>query len=129
MNIGRPSMSGGMTFRVWNGCPGSYIRRDREISSVISAEKAPPSNARSAWVATGSLPGARPMPRSMRPGCSAARVWNASAIRSGTWFGSMIPPEPTLIRSVFAATCAIRTSGEELATLGRLWCSAYQTRT
>ena len=55
-------------------------------------------------------------------------MWNASAMRSGAWFGSMIPPEPTRIRSVAAATCAITTSGDELAMLGIPWCSASQKR-
>ena len=31
------------------------------------------------------------------PGCSAASVPNCSAITSGAWFGSMIPPAPTRI--------------------------------
>jgi hypothetical protein len=38
----------------------------------------------------------------------------------------MIPPAPTLILFVTPATCPIMISGAELATLGRLWCSASQ---
>ena len=43
----------------------------------------------------GSVPGARPIPRSIRPGYSVSRVPNCSAITSGAWFGSMMPPAPT----------------------------------
>ena len=46
----------------------------------------------------GSVPGARPSPRSMRPGCSASSVRNTSTTCSGEWFGTMIPPAPTRIR-------------------------------
>jgi hypothetical protein len=38
----------------------------------------------------------------------------------------MMPPEPTRIVVVAAATVAIMTGGAELATLGMLWCSASQ---
>jgi hypothetical protein len=40
----------------------------------------------------------------------------------------MTPPEPTRMVEVTAATWAIITSGAELATPGRLWCSASQKR-
>src|SRR4051812_33210869 len=40
----------------------------------------------------------------------------------------MIPPEPTRIDEVAAATAAIMTSGLVLTTLGMLWCSASQYR-
>ena len=49
------------------------------------------------------------------PGWSAASVPNCSAITSGEWFGSMIPPAPTLIVDVPAATCAITTAVAALA--------------
>ena len=45
----------------------------------------------------------------MRPGCSVARVPNCSAMVSGEWLGSMIPPEPRRIRSVWAAMWAMST--------------------
>ena len=45
-----------------------------------------------------SVPGARPMPRSIRPGCSASSRANCSAIASGAWLGSITPPDPTRIR-------------------------------
>ena len=51
----------------------------------------------------------------MRPGCSSSSVPNCSAITSGAWFGSMIPPAPTRIRLVPAATCAITTAVAALA--------------
>ena len=49
---------------------------------------------------TGSVPGARPMPRSMRPGYAASSRANCSATTSGAWLGSITPPEPTRMRSV-----------------------------
>jgi hypothetical protein len=64
----------------------------------------------------------------MRPGCSDASVPNCSAITSGEWFGSMIPPAPTRIVCVPAATCAIRTAVAALAMPVALWCSASQKR-
>ena len=75
-----------------------------------------------------SVPGARPMPRSIRPGCSASSVPNCSATTSGAWLGSITPPDPTRIRLVDAARCAISTAGAELAMAGMLWCSATQNR-
>ena len=47
---------------------------------------------------------------------------------SGAWFGSITPPEPTLMRVVLAATWAISTAGTVLATVAMLWCSATQNR-
>jgi len=81
---------------------------------------------RSAYAVSASVPGARPRPRSMRPGKSASRTRKASATRSGLWLGSITPPEPTRIVEVAAATWPIITSGEELAMPGLLWCSASQ---
>ena len=62
----------------------------------------------------------------MRPGNSASSTLKRSATISGAWFGSMTPPEPTRIRDVAAAIWPIMMSGAELATDGRLWCSATQ---
>ena len=76
----------------------------------------------------GSVPGARPIPRSIRPGCSASNSANCSAIARGAWLGSITPPEPIRIASVAAARCAISTLGVVLATVGMLWCSATQKR-
>ena len=64
----------------------------------------------------------------MRPGCSEASVPNCSAITSGEWFGSMIPPEPSRIVSVWAAMWAISTAVADDAIDRMLWCSAYQMR-
>ena len=83
---------------------------------------------RSASIVGTSVPGARPSPRSMRPGCSSASVPNCSAITSGEWFGSMIPPAPTRIVLVPAATCAMTTAVAALAMPAELWCSASQKR-
>jgi hypothetical protein len=62
----------------------------------------------------------------IRPGWSASSVRKISTTRSGVWFGIMMPPAPTRIREVTAATCAISTSGAEVAMLAMLWCSATQ---
>ena len=67
---------------------------------------------------TWSLPGARPSPRSMRPGKSVSSVPNCSAITSGEWFGSMIPPAPTRMLDVPAAICPITTDVAALAIPG-----------
>ncbi len=83
---------------------------------------------RSAAAVIGSVPGARPMPRSMRPGCSASSMANCSAMTSGAWLGSMTPPDPTWMLDVDAATWAINTAGDVLATVSMLWCSATQNR-
>jgi len=55
-------------------------------------------------------------------------VPNCSAITSGEWLGSMTPPAPRRMRSVWAAMWAIRTAVAELAIERMLWCSAYQMR-
>ena len=64
----------------------------------------------------------------MRPGWSVSRVPNCSAIVSGAWFGNMMPPAPSRMVSVCAATWAMSTLVAEDATEAMLWCSAYQTR-
>ena len=51
-------------------------------------------------------PGARPRPRSIRPGNSDSSVPNCSAMTSGAWFGSMMPPAPTRIVDVPGADVA-----------------------
>ncbi len=73
-----------------------------------------------------SVPGARPRPRSTRPGAMASSVPNCSAITRGAWFGSITPPEPRRMRVVWAARWARITAGEEEATPGMEWCSATQ---
>lgn len=83
---------------------------------------------RSARAVVWSVPGARPRPMSMRPGCSACSVPNCSATTSGAWFGSITPPEPSRIVELCAARCASSTGGDELAMPGMLWCSATQNR-
>ena len=67
-----------------------------------------------------SVPGARPSPRSIRSGKSVASVPKASATISGAWFGSMIPPAPTRIVRVAAATWPITTAVAALAMPGML---------
>lgn len=64
----------------------------------------------------------------MRPGCRVSSVPNCSAICSGEWFGSMIPPDPSRIVEVCDATWAISTEVALDAIDAMLWCSAYQTR-
>jgi hypothetical protein len=56
----------------------------------------------------------------MRPGYSASSIPNCSATTSGGWLGSITPPAPIRIRSVFAAKAAASTGGEELAIPGML---------
>jgi hypothetical protein len=56
----------------------------------------------------------------MRPGNSEARVPNCSAMTSGAWLGSMMPPAPTRIVEVPAATWPITTAVAALATPGML---------
>ena len=72
------------------------------------------------------MPGARPSPRSIRPGYSASSVPNCSAMTIGAWLGSMIPPAPTRIVDVPPARCPITTAVAALAIPGMLWCSATQ---
>ena len=83
---------------------------------------------RSAAAVTWSVPGARPMPRSIRPGWSASSMPNCSATTSDTWLGSITPPEPTRMVVVASAMWPISTGGAELAMPGMLWCSATQNR-
>ena len=64
----------------------------------------------------------------MRPGNSDSSVPNCSAITSGAWFGSMMPPAPTRMVEVPAATWPITTAVAALAMPGMLWCSASQKR-
>lgn len=59
-------------------------------------------------------------------GASASRVPNCSAMTRGAWLGSITPPEPSRMRSVWAARWARITAGEEEATPGIEWCSATQ---
>src|SRR3954468_7528368 len=54
----------------------------------------------------------------MRPGNRHSSVPNCSAITSGAWLGSMIPPAPTRMAEVPAATAAITTAVAALATPG-----------
>ena len=51
----------------------------------------------------------------MRPGYSDASVPNCSAITSGEWLGSMMPPEPTRIVDVPCARKPITTDVAALA--------------
>jgi hypothetical protein len=64
----------------------------------------------------------------MRPGWSVSSVPNCSAIVRGAWFGSMMPPAPSRIDRVCAATWAISTLVAAEAMVAMLWCSAYQIR-
>ena len=71
-------------------------------------------------------PGARPSPRSMRPGYSAAKVPNCSAMARGAWLGSMTPPAPTRMVVVPSATKPATTEVAADAMPAMLWCSASQ---
>ena len=61
---------------------------------------------RSAAAVSWSVPGARPMPRSMRPGMQRLEHAELLGDASGAWLGSITPPEPTRIVDVAAAMCA-----------------------
>src|SRR6478735_4918464 len=67
---------------------------------ATASSSTPPAPCRSAKLVTGSDPGARPMPRSIRPGWAASSSANCSATTSGAWLGSITPPEPTRIQGV-----------------------------
>ena len=62
----------------------------------------------------------------MRPGKSASSVPNCSAMISGAWLGSMMPPAPTRIVFVAAASWPMTTAVAALAMPTMLWCSATQ---
>ena len=127
IQIGGSGASSGIARKACIGwSAGSSFWPDQVSSSDSNCGNCSPSNARSARVACTSEPGARPRPRSMRSGCSAASVRKASATRSGAWLGSITPPEPTRSRVVAEATWPIRISGAALATAGMPWCSANQ---
>ncbi len=64
----------------------------------------------------------------MRSGKRVARVPKASATIRGEWLGSMIPPAPTRMVRVSAATRPMRTAVAALAMPVMLWCSASQNR-
>ena len=104
IQIGGMGASLGIASTSANGCPGGNVFVANAISSASRSFTSFSRVRRSAAEVTGSVPGARPRPRSMRPGCSASRVRKISRTRSGVWFGSMIPPAPTRIRFV---TCAM----------------------
>ena len=53
---------------------------------------------------------------------------NCSAMVSGEWFGSIMPPAPSRMLEVWAATWAISTLVADEAIADMLWCSAYQIR-
>ena len=60
-----------------------------------SSAPSTPGPRRSAEAVSGSVPGARPMPRSIRPGWSASSIPNCSATARAAWLGSITPPEPS----------------------------------
>src|SRR4029450_4408886 len=81
-------------------CPGRGSAKN-SITSSTSLGKLLGSTCsvrRKANAAAWSVPGARPRPRSMRPGNSASSVPNCSATCSGGWFGSMMPPARVRMR-------------------------------
>jgi hypothetical protein len=100
--------------------------RDSASSSASCSAKRCASKGRSARDRGGIGARRAPDPQVDAAGVQRLQRVERSATCSGTWFGSMIPPEPTRIRSVAAATCPIRISGAELAMLGMPWCSANQ---
>ena len=84
--------------------PSALNSAIRSASSCGNASAESPSMVRrNASAVYWSVPGARPMPRSIRPGWMASRVPNCSATTNGAWLGSITPPEPTRIVEVAAA--------------------------
>ena len=75
-----------------NGCDAGNSPRSNANSSASWRLTSASSPRRSAAAVTGSVPGARPSPRSIRPGWSASSVRNTSTTWSGAWLGTMIPP-------------------------------------
>src|SRR3546814_15453657 len=63
-----------------------------------------------------SVPGARPTPRSMRPGAMDASKPNCSATTSGGKLGSIMPPAPRRIRFVSPTRRARSIAGAEVVT-------------
>jgi Phosphoesterase family len=110
--------------------PARSAKYSRSSASCAakSAGGSPSAPRRSARAVALSVPGARPIPRSIRPGCIASSVPNCSATVSGAWLGSITPPEPTRIADVADAIWPARTAGAALAMPGMLWCSAIQYR-
>ena len=83
--------------------PVDGIKHVRPTGTAAAAENGPGVSFRSrrrARAVIWSEPGARPKPRSIRPGYRLSRVPNCSAITNGAWLGSMTPPEPTRIVEV-----------------------------
>ena len=98
-------------------------------SAGKSSAPRPSTVRRRAAAVMGSAPGARPMPRSIRPGCSASSIANCSATTSVGWLGSITPPEPT--RIAVGRRGEVReqhAAGDVEATAGIAWCSATQNR-
>ena len=77
--------------------PGEIALQFQDVLGNVSAELG---LRRSAYIVFWSEPGARPRPRSIRPGYMAANVPNCSAMISGEWFGSITPPAPSLMLCV-----------------------------
>ena len=85
---------------------------------------------RNARIVVWSEPGARPRPRSMRPGMRTSSVPNCFGDRQRGVIRQHDPrrrSEPDA-RRCCAATCAMSTLVADDAIAGMLWCSAYQTR-
>ena len=114
------------------GCPSGHWSVRNAMSSAACCGKSSAVRAsrerRRAKAVSWSVPGARPSPRSMRPGWSISRVLNHSATFRGEWLGSMIPAAPTRIPVVAPAMWAMRISGELLPRPTKLWCSEIQNR-
>ncbi|MDQ0936755.1 hypothetical protein QFZ49_006730 [Streptomyces turgidiscabies] len=105
------------------------LRGCREVAHELRetlAKSSVPVVRRSARAVMGSVPQTRPIPMSIRPGCSASSVPNCSATTRGEWLGSMTPPEPMRMWVAAEAIRSMSAGGEQLAILGALWCSAIQ---
>ncbi len=73
-------------------------------------------------------PGARPMPKSMRLGCSASSRRYDSATLSDEWLGSITPASAEAYATRHLGHVSDHDFGVVVAIPGMLWCSAYQRR-
>ena len=111
---GRSSTTGAATSGAYGWPAGKPSPRNASSSATWPGNSAAGSATmprRSTWAVSGSVPGARPSARSIRPGYMASSVLKVSATLSGAWLGSMIPAAPTRIREVSAPTWAVSSSG------------------
>ena len=108
------------------GAPAETRARDSASSSRTCSGNCSPSNGRSARDVAGSVPGARPMPRSMRSGMQRLERVEHLGHAQRRMVRQHDAARPDANPRVADAMCSIRISGAELAMLAMPWCSANQ---